>query len=77
MGEYSILKYDTILFKQSEAAIGGILKILTEFIENTGAGVSFLIKLQRTSFKKRPQYRCFPVTFAGVLTTAFFRKHPE
>ena len=76
MGEYFILKYDTILFKQSEAAIGGIIKILAESTENTGAGVSFLIKLQGTSFKKRPQYRCFPVTFARVLTTPFFRKHP-
>ena len=76
MGEYFILKYDTILFKQSEAAIGGIIKILAESTENTGAGVSFLIKLQGTSFKKRPQYRCFPVTFAGVLTTPFFLNHP-
>ena len=76
MGEYFILKYDTVLFKQSEAAIGGIIKILAESTENTGAGVSFLIKLQGTSFKKRPQYRCFPVTFAGGLTTPFFRKHP-
>ena len=72
MGEYFILKYDTM--KQSEAAIGGVLKILAKFTENTGAGVSFLIKLKGTSFKKRPQYRCFPVTFAGVLTTAFLQK---
>ena len=74
MGEYFILKYDTIFLKQSEAAIGGVLKILAKFTENTGAGVSFLIKLQGTSFKKSPQYRCFPVTFAGVLTTAFLQK---
>ena len=76
MGEYFILKYDTIFLKQSEAAIGDVLKILAKFTENTGAGVSFLIKLQGTSFKKRPQYRCFPVTFAGVLTTAFLQKTP-
>ena len=74
MGEYFILKYDTICFKQSEAAIGGVLKILAKFTENTGDGVSFLIKLQGTSFKRRPQCRCFPVTFTGVLTTAFLQK---
>ena len=57
------------------------LEISQNSQENTGARVSFLIKLQAlglrsaTLLKKRLWCRCFPVNFAKILRTLFFIEH--
>ena len=41
--------------------------------ENTCARVSFLIKLPATSLKRRPLHKYFPVNFAKILGTPFYK----
>ena len=57
------------------------LKIHQNLQENTGARVSFLIKLQASGLrpaallKKRLWHRCFPVNFAKFLRAPIFIEH--
>ena len=52
-----------------------LLEISQNSKENTCATVSFLIKFQATSLKKRLWQRCFPVNFVKFPRAPFFTEH--
>ena len=68
-------------FKSSRPDVFCEKGVLGNFAKFTGKHLCqslFLMKLQAapaTLLKKRPCYRCFPVSFAKFLRTAFFTKH--